>query len=108
MDLNKKIIELELRLFTLEKNFSLMEKRITQLKEAIDFHYEGTEKEHEVFEREHLLSAKEACEILNITETKLNEWVLKNLIVERKIGNEKYYDKQELRTQFRKMRVNNE
>jgi len=102
----KKIIELEMRLFTLEKNFALMEKGIAQLKESIDFHYKGLEKEHEEFEREHLLNAKEACEILNITETKLNEWVEKNLIIERKIGSEKYYDKQELRTQFRKMRVN--
>ena len=108
MDHNKKIKELELRLFTLEKNFVLIEKRITQLIESIDFHYEDIEKEQDEFEREHLLNAKEACEILNITETKLNEWVQKNTILERKIGTEKYYDKQELRTQFRKMRVNNE
>jgi hypothetical protein len=107
MDYKKRINELELRLFTLEKNYSLIEKRMNQLKESIDFHYEEIDKEQEEFDREHLLNTKEACEILNITETKLNEWVQKNLIVVRKIGNESYYDREELRTQFRKMRVNN-
>ncbi len=53
------------------------------------------------------MDTKEACEVLNIAEIKLNEWVRKNLVKEIIIANTKYYDKEELRTQFRKMKINN-
>ena len=107
MDFKRKINELELRIFTLEKNNDLMEEKINQLKESLDFYYEENEKDQEQIDRENLLDTKEACEVLNIAEIKLNEWVRKNLVKEIIIANTKYYDKEELRTQFRKMKINN-
>ena len=84
-----------------------MKKKINQLKESLDFYYEENEKDQEQIDRENLLDTKEACEVLNIAEIKLNEWVRKNLVKEIIIANTKYYDKEELRTQFRKMKINN-
>ena len=107
MDYKKKINELELRIFNLEKNNDDMERKISQLKDSIDFYYEGINKKEVQVDRGSLLSLKEACEVLNLTETKLNVWIQKKMIKEITIGNQKYFDKKELRTLFRTMKVNN-
>ena len=107
MDYKKKINELELRIFNLEKNNDDMQRKISQLKDSIDFYYEGINKKEVQVDRGSLLSLKEACEVLNLTETKLNEWIRKKMIKEINIGAEKYFDKNELRTLFRTMKVNN-
>ena len=107
MDYKKKINELELRIFNLEKNNDDMERKISQLKDSIDFYYEGINKKELQLDRDSLLSLKEACEVLNLTETKLDEWIRKKMIKEINIGAEKYFDKNELRTLFRTMKVNN-
>mgnify|MGYP001218289920 CR=1 FL=1 len=107
MDYKKKINEMELRIFNLEKNIDNMGKKISQLKDSVDFYYDGINNKEEQVDRGSLLSIKEACEILNISETKLNEWIQKKLIKEINIGNDKYFDKKELRNLFRTMKVNN-
>jgi excisionase family DNA binding protein len=48
---------------------------------------------------------KDACSLLNITETKIMEWVKKDLISFERVGELTYFDKNELKILFRKMMI---
>jgi len=105
MDSQKKINELEYRIFSLEKNMDLMNQKMIQLKDTLAFYYEEPQKKPENLNMEHLLSTKEACDILNINESKLKELIDKKIINDKRIGNMSYFDKKELKILFRKMMI---
>lgn len=69
MKTEKKIKELEYRIFNLEKSLDLLMKKLNRVEEALPFDTESNENEN--LEAENLLSIKDACILLNITETKL-------------------------------------
>ena len=76
MSVEKKIKELEYRIFDLEKTIDLLTKKINHFEEVLPFHFNEFS-ENEPLNAENLLSLKEACTILNISESKLMEWVKK-------------------------------
>ena len=103
MSLEKKIKELEYRIFNLEKSLDLIMKKLNRVEEALPFDNESNEDKNLI--AENLLSLKDACSLLNITETKLMEWIKKDLIGFQRVGEITYYDKTELKTLFRKMMI---
>ena len=103
MKTEKKIKELEYRIFNLEKSLDLLMKKLNRVEEALPFDTESNENENLV--AENLLSIKDACILLNITETKLMGWVRKDLITFQRVGEITYFDKSELKILFRKMMV---
>ena len=104
MDSEKKIKELEYRIFNLEKNLDLISKTLNRVEESLPFYYnESPEKENLL--ADNLLSIKDACSLLNITETKIMEWVKMDLIAFKRVGEITYFDKIELKVLFRKMMI---
>lgn len=103
MSLEKKIKELEYRIFNLEKSLDLIMKKLNRVEEALPFDNESNEDKNLI--AENLLSLKDACSLLNITETKLMEWIKKDLIGFQRVGEITYFDKTELKTLFRKMMI---
>ena len=104
MDSEKKIKELEYRIFNLEKNLDLISKNLNRVEESLPFYFnESREKENLVVDN--LLSIKDACSLLNIKETKIMEWVKKDLITYKRVGEITYFDKIELKVLFRKMMI---
>ena len=69
-------------------------KKLNRVEEALPFDTES--KENENLEAENLLNIKDACILLNITETKLMGWVRKDLITFQRVGEITYFDKSEL------------
>ena len=51
---------------------------------------------------DNILSIKDACSLLNITETKIMEWVEMDLIALKLVGEITYFDKIELKVLFQK------
>ena len=103
MSIEKKIKELEYRIFNLEKSLDLIMKKLNRVEEALPFDNESNEDKNLI--AENLLSLKDACSLLNITETKLMEWIKKDLIGFQRVGEITYFDKTELKTLFRKMMI---
>tara|TARA_B100000989_G_scaffold295641_1_gene277124 strand:- start:974 stop:1180 length:207 start_codon:yes stop_codon:yes gene_type:complete len=54
---------------------------------------------------DNILSIKDACSLLNITETKIMEWVEMDLIALKLVGEITYFDKIELKVLFQKMMI---
>ena len=104
MSVEKKIKVLEYRIFDLEKTIDLLTKKINHFEEVLPFHFNEFSK-NEPLNAENLLSLKEACTILNISESKLMEWVKKDLIIYKRLGDINYFDKNELKLLFRKMMI---
>jgi excisionase family DNA binding protein len=104
MSQDEKIKELEFRIFDLEKKMDLISQKMTQITESLSFQLnESNSNEKEKLNIETLLTAKEACEVLNLTKSKLMEWVQNDLIEVKRVGNIHYFDKDELKLVFRKM-----
>ena len=104
MSLQKKIKELEYRIFNLEKSLDLLSKKLSQVEETLPFYYNESQ-EDQTLNAENLLSMKDASSLLNITETKIMEWVKKDLISFERVGELTYFDKNELKILFRKMMI---
>ena len=104
MSAEKKIKELEYRIFDLEKTIDLLTKKMNLFEEVLPF-YLNEFLENELLNAENLLSLKDACNILNISESKLMEWVRKDLIIYKRVGEINYFDKNELKLLFRKMMI---
>ena len=90
-------------MFNLEKSLDLIMKKLNRVEEALPFDNESNEDKNLI--AENLLSLKDACSLLNITETKLMEWIKKDLIGFQRVGEITYFDKTELKTLFRKMMI---
>jgi len=104
MSLEKKVKELEYRIFNLEKNLDLMSKKLNQIEESLPVYLNDPQKDKSL-NAENLLSIKDACGLLNISETKIMEWVNKDLIAFERVGEITYFDKNELKILFRKMMI---
>ena len=103
MVLEKKIKELEYRIFNLEKSLDLITKKLICLDESLPFYNESLENEN--LNADNLLNIKDACSLLNITETKIMTWVKKDLIAFKRVGEITYFNKNELKVLFRKMMI---
>ena len=104
MSLEKKNKELEYRIFNLEKSLDIALKKLNRIEEALRFYYDESQ-ENENLNSENLLSLKEACALLNTNESKLMEWVQKDIVSSKRVGEITYFDKSELKTVFRKMMI---
>ena len=106
MNLERKNKELEYRIFNLEKSLDIVLKKLNQIEEALPFYYDESQ-ENENLNSENLLSLKNACTLLNINESKLMEWVQKDVVSSKRVGEITYFDKSELKAVFRKMMTQN-
>lgn len=104
MSLEKKNKELEYRIFNLEKILDITLKKLNRIEEALPF-YNDESQENINLNSENLLSLKDACILLNINESKLIEWVKKDVVSSKRVGEITYFDKSELKAVFRKMMI---
>ena len=81
MNEEKKIKKLEFRIFDLEKNVDLLNQKVIQLTETLSFHHtEPKISKKTALDIDNLLNIEEACDILNLSKSKLMEWVQSDLI----------------------------
>ncbi|MDA7797554.1 helix-turn-helix domain-containing protein [Flavobacteriaceae bacterium] len=81
-----------------------MSKKLNQIEESLPVYLNDLQ-EDQSLNAENLLSIKDACGLLNISETKIMEWVKKDLIAFERVGEITYFDKNELKILFRKMMI---
>ena len=106
MNEEKKIKKLEFRIFDLEKNVDLLNQKVIQLTETLSFHHtEPKLSKKTALDIDNLLNIEEACDILNLSKSKLMEWVQSDLIKAELIGNIPYFNKEELKQVYRKIMI---
>ena len=104
--IEKRIQIYESEIFDLEKNVDLLNQKVIQLTETLSFHHtEPKISKKTALDIDNLLNIEEACDILNLSKSKLMEWVQSDLIKAELIGNIPYFNKEELKQVYRKIMI---
>mgnify|MGYP001182480674 CR=1 FL=1 len=108
MNEKEQLKELELRVFELEQTIEIFRETILTLSKEVQYYNKEYQKTEitQTLKRESLLTIGEVADILNITESQVNDWIKEEKLFPIQIAKNVYFDRNEIKRIFREMMIN--